>query len=118
MTMRDDEDEPLRSVATQNAKSILLARQGSERELIRAKEALEAKTRELAHSVSMLRATLESATDGIIVTDGEGRVTDFNEKFVKCGTSPRHHGFPRPCGVARIHLSSFQRFKTVRGAAQ
>ena len=40
--------ELLRSVALQNAKSILLARQRAEQELVRAKEALELKTGELA----------------------------------------------------------------------
>ncbi len=50
MAQNDDEDELLRSVALQNAKSILLARQRAEEELVRAKEALEQKTRELAHS--------------------------------------------------------------------
>ena len=44
----DDEDELLRSVALQNANSILAARQRAERALLEAKEALEARTRELA----------------------------------------------------------------------
>ena len=43
----DEEEELLRSVAIQNAKSILLARQRAEQELLRAKEALERKTQEL-----------------------------------------------------------------------
>ena len=79
----DDEEELLRSVALQNAQSILLARQRAEEELVRAKEALELKTQELAHSLAMMRATLESTTDGILVTDGDGKVTGFNEKFVQ-----------------------------------
>ena len=89
MEPRDDEEELLRSVALQNAQSILLARQRAEEELIRAKEALELKTRELAHSLAMMRATLESTTDGILVTDGDGKVTDFNEKFVEMWRMPR-----------------------------
>ena len=40
----DEEEELLRSVAIQNAKSILLARQRAEQELLRAKQALERKT--------------------------------------------------------------------------
>jgi PAS domain S-box-containing protein len=82
--MADDSDEEklLRSVALQNAHSILAARQRADEELIRAKEALERRTQELARSVAMTRATLESTTDGILVTDGAGQVTDFNEKFV------------------------------------
>ena len=83
MRERDDEDGLLRSVAIQNAKSILLARQRAEQELIAAKEALEAKTRELAQSLSMMRATLEATTDGILVTDDDGHVTGFNRRYVE-----------------------------------
>jgi PAS domain-containing protein len=83
MEQNDDEERLLRSVALQNAKSILLARQRAEEALVRAKEALELKTQELAHSLAMTRATLESTTDGILVTDGGGKVTGFNEKFVR-----------------------------------
>jgi len=82
MATDDTEEELLRSVALQNAKSILLARQRAERELIEAKEALERKTEELAHSLAMMRATLESTTDGILVTNAHGEVTGFNQKFV------------------------------------
>ena len=88
MNSSDEEDKLLRSVALQNAQSILLARQRAEEELVRAKEALELKTKELAHSMAMMRATLESTTDGILVTDGDGRITDFNEKFFEMWRLP------------------------------
>jgi PAS domain S-box-containing protein len=78
-----NEDELLHSVAIQNAQSILAARQRAERDLIEAKEALELKTAQLAHSLAMVRATLESTTDGILVVDEHGKVTDFNERFVR-----------------------------------
>ncbi|HEV7393767.1 MAG TPA: ATP-binding protein [Burkholderiales bacterium] len=84
----EDEDRLLRSVALQNANSILLARQRAEQELISAKDALERKTRELAHSLSMMRATLESTTNGILATDDAGRVTAFNENYVKMWRVP------------------------------
>ena len=42
----DPEEELLRSVAIQNAKSILLARQRAEQDMLRAKQALERKTQE------------------------------------------------------------------------
>ena len=73
---RDDEEELLRSVALQNAKSILLARQRAEEEMLKAKQALERKTLEQ-------RATLQATWDGILVTDEEGRVTDFNRRYVE-----------------------------------
>ena len=85
----DDEERLLRSAAIQNANTIRQVRQRAEQELIRAKEALEQKTQELAHSLAMMRATLQSATDGILVTDELGRVTDFNERYVVMWQIPR-----------------------------
>jgi PAS domain S-box-containing protein len=84
----EDDEELLRSVALQNAHSILVARQRAEQELLKAKDALERKTEELARSLAMLRATLESTTDGILVTDGAGYITGFNEKFVQMWRLP------------------------------
>ncbi len=76
------------SVALQNANSILLARQRAEQELLQAKEDLELRTEELARSLAMLGATLESTTDGILVTDGDRKVTGFNEKYVSMWRLP------------------------------
>ncbi|HSD44663.1 MAG TPA: ATP-binding protein [Burkholderiales bacterium] len=77
----EDEERQLRAVAIQNATVILAAREHAEQALVRANEALERKTGELARSLALTRATLESTTDGILVTDEAGRVTDWNEKF-------------------------------------
>lgn len=38
---------------------------------------------ELASSLAMMHATLESTTDAILVTDGTNYVTEFNEKYIK-----------------------------------
>ena len=84
-----DEAAPLRSVPLQNAHAILLERQRAEEELVRAKDALEGKTRELAHSLAMMRATLEATTDGILVTDEHGTITDFNETYLTIWRLPR-----------------------------
>ena len=89
MTPVDDEEEMLRAVTLENAKSILQARNRAEEDLVRAKEALEKKTQELAHSLAMMSATLESTTDGILVTDGRGAVTGFNERYVLMWRVPR-----------------------------
>lgn len=89
MEPNDDTEQLLRSSALQTASSILHARQRAEQELIQAKQALEVKTEELAHSLSMMRATLESTTDGILVTDGHGKITGFNEKYVEMWLIPR-----------------------------
>ena len=73
----------------QTAKNILHLKQSSEQELLQAKEALERKTEELALSLSMMQATLDSTTDAIVVTDLTGNVRDFNKKYAEM------MGFPR-----------------------
>jgi PAS domain S-box-containing protein len=83
MSIDDEEDRLLRSVTLQNANSILLARQRAEQQLIEAKESLERRSTELAHSLAMMRATLESTTDAVLVTDGTGKVTDFNQNYAE-----------------------------------
>jgi PAS domain S-box-containing protein len=59
------------------------ARHRAEEDLLRANEALEARTRELADALSVMKATLESTADGILVTDRAGRVTTFNQQFLE-----------------------------------
>ena len=72
-----------RSAAHLRAKAAGSSHSRSESELIRAKEALERKTEELALSLSMMQATLDSTTDAIVVTDLSGNVRDFNEKYAE-----------------------------------
>jgi len=55
MPSDDDEEKQLRSVALQNAQSILLARQRADRDLLESKEALERKTAELSDANRSLR---------------------------------------------------------------
>jgi PAS domain S-box-containing protein len=78
-----DQEKRLRSAARPTAKGAEHLRHGSEQELIQAKNALERKTEELAQSISMMRATLESTTDAIIVTGLAGEVTDCNKKYAE-----------------------------------
>ena len=89
MEPRESEEELLRSVATQTANSVLIARRRAEEQLLQAKEALEKKSAELAHSLSMMSATLESTTDGILVTDENGNVITWNSKFVEMWHFPK-----------------------------
>jgi two-component system, chemotaxis family, CheB/CheR fusion protein len=79
---RDDEEELLRSVALQNAQSILAARQRAEQEMLKAKEALEHKTQELSRALATMQATLESTWDGTLAVDERGIVTAFNQTYV------------------------------------
>ena len=45
--------------------------------------------RGLAYALVIMRATLESTTDAILVTDEEGKVTDFNAKYLDMWKIPR-----------------------------
>ena len=85
----NDPEHLLRTSALRTSNTILLARQRAEQELLQAKKALELKTEQLAHSLSMMRATLESTSDGILVTDDSGNVTDFNENYAAMWQMPR-----------------------------
>src|SRR6202050_2806062 len=80
MVANDAEQELLRSVALENARTILQKRQRPERQLVSTNHALEERRAQLARSVAMMQATLESTFDGIVVTDGNRRITGFNEK--------------------------------------
>jgi PAS domain S-box-containing protein len=44
---------------------------------------VEKNTRDLYRSLSILRATIEAAADGILVTDPQGRVLHFNERYLR-----------------------------------
>lgn len=76
---RDDNEEALlRSVALQNARAVLLARERAERELLEAKRSLEQKNQELAEQREWFRVTLSSIGDAVITTDIEGKITFLN----------------------------------------
>ena len=64
MSFGDDEEQRLRSVALQNARAILLARQQAERDLAAERE--------------RLRITLASIGDAVISTDAKSRVIYLN----------------------------------------
>jgi len=68
MAADDEEENLLRSVTLQNARSILAARQRAERELIESKEALERKTKELAHANRRL-VLLNQVANALILGD-------------------------------------------------
>ena len=117
MTGGDEEDVALRSVALQNAQSILLARQRAEQELVRAKEALERKTQQLAHSLSVMRATLDSTWDGILVTADDGRITGYNQTYVDMWRVPTERiKLRRPFIVAPVHGLPVRRAATIHCA--
>lgn len=44
---------------------------------------LDERTQELAGSLSVVNATLEATADGIVLTDGDGLIRNFNQQFIK-----------------------------------
>src|ERR1700730_3728914 len=84
-----DETKQLRATLLETATSILQIRQRAEQEIRRTNEILEQRTRELAQALVVMRATLESTTDGIMVTDEQDKDTDFNEKYIDMCKVPR-----------------------------
>ena len=66
-----------------------LAHDRVEADLRYAKQELERNTQELANSLATMRAIFESSTDGILVTNGDGRTVDFNENYLNMWRVPR-----------------------------
>lgn len=56
-----------------------------------------------AQSMSLLRATLEATTDGILVVDNGGRIVDFNHRFAEMWHHPDEVLAPRDDGRALAH---------------
>jgi diguanylate cyclase (GGDEF)-like protein/PAS domain S-box-containing protein len=57
--------------------------------LQQAKEMLEEKIAELHRTISMLRATIESTADGLLVTDENGKVLCYNQLYMNMWPIPR-----------------------------
>ncbi len=58
-------------------------------------------TEALATALALLRGTLESSSDGILVTNREGKVTDFNQRFVAFWNIPERMIAHRAAGEIR-----------------
>ena len=86
--VEEDEATRLRSTVLETATAVLQIRQRAEQEIRRTNEVLEERTRELGQALVIMRATLESTTDAILVTD-QVRVTNFNEKYIEMWKIPR-----------------------------
>jgi PAS domain S-box-containing protein len=110
----EDETKELRSTALEMATSISQIRQQADQEIRQAKEILELRTRKLVQALVIMRATLESTTDAILVTEEQFRVAEFNEKYIDMWRIPREvleHGMA--CEVWELASQNFadpQRF--------
>jgi PAS domain S-box-containing protein len=78
----DDEEELLRSVAIQNAQSILLVRNRAEHDLVAAKDALELRTAELERANTLIRTIAENAASCLLMLDARGVTTYMNPAAV------------------------------------
>ena len=78
----EEEEELLRSVALRNANAIQVHRQRVDEDLRRTRTELEARTHELARSLAVMQATLESTADAILVTSETGRIETFNQRLL------------------------------------
>src|ERR1700736_5790762 len=90
-------------------KNIQRATKPTPLEMVQAKKTLERKTEELALSLSMMQATLDSTTDAIVVTDLNGNVRDFNEKYAEMMGVPR--GPINPSDVPKLREKFSRQFK-------
>ncbi len=82
-----------------------LSRMTERHELLLEKEIKE-KTESLVESLSILRATIESSNDGIIVIDGLGNILDHNEKFKKIWGIPESIIEKRKYDLVSKHIST------------
>lgn len=84
ISLRFQHDDALKNVAQQKQKTdelnLNLRQQINERKIIE---------QHLEHSMSQLKATLESATDGILVIDNNEQVTNFNQSFIELFNIPQ-----------------------------
>jgi PAS domain S-box-containing protein len=108
---------PLRlpgSDVVEPAESILQARQRAEEALLSARDSLEKKSEALVFSLAMMRATLEASRDGILVTDEAGKVTEFNQQYVRmwqlAGDVMQTREHERLLALASTQVDEAQRF--------
>jgi len=87
--MNDNEEKMLDSAAPQASHAAEGSIAGSPAsqpggyEFARMNGTLEEEARQLHRSLLLLRATIEATADGILVTDREGRVLHFNERYLR-----------------------------------
>jgi signal transduction histidine kinase/CheY-like chemotaxis protein len=111
--MHDDEEQALRSVALQNAQTILRARQRAEQELIKTKEALEEERRILEllnHTGAKLASKLDLQSVIETVTDAATQLSGAQfGAFFYASTSATGDAFTlhAPSGVSRSAFESF-----------
>lgn len=80
--MEDDENNPQRPVVSDSS-SVPDASRSMKGEFEQTRGSLGERTRQLEHSLSVLRAAIESTSDGILFTDKTGHILHFNERYLQ-----------------------------------
>jgi PAS domain S-box-containing protein len=80
--MEDDENNPQRPVVSDSS-SVPDASRSMKGEFEQTRGSLEERTRQLEHSLSVLRVAIESSSDGILFTDEAGHILHFNERYLQ-----------------------------------
>jgi PAS domain S-box-containing protein len=101
----EEETKKLRASVLETASAIFQIRLRAEQEVRRANEILEERTRELSRALVVMRATLESSTDAILVTDQMAKVTDFNDKYLALWKLPQELVENGSLGEVRTRMS-------------
>lgn len=65
------------------------------------------RTQSLQESLSLIRATIESSTDGILVTNLDGKIVDYNSQFIKMWEIPPAVINYKEMNVVLNHMSRF-----------
>jgi PAS domain-containing protein len=97
-----NEGKELRTTIQETASNVYQIRQRAEQEVRQANKGLELRTRELGQALVTMRATLESTTDAILVTDEKCKVTEFNEKYLAMWKIPREVLESPPLGQGAV----------------
>jgi PAS domain-containing protein len=85
----EGEREEIRSSVLPTATGVLQVQLRAEQEIRHANDVLGERTRQLAHVLAIMRATLESTSDAILVTDEKNEVVDFNDNYLDIWRIPR-----------------------------
>jgi PAS domain S-box-containing protein len=85
----EEDAEQLRATTLETATTVLQIRARAEKEIRQTNEILEKRSRELSQALLLMRATLESTTDAILVTDENAKVTDFNGNYLALWKIPQ-----------------------------
>lgn len=100
-------DEFLKTSALEMASSISVDSQHQDDELAATKKALELKTQELDSTLTIMKATLESTTDAILVADSQGNISDHNQRFLKMWNFSSDDDLPGNHGEIAQTISHF-----------